>query len=151
MKTERKIRRSDMLSMDKVRKLHEDLEKAKQLLDLIYEREIAQKELIDVQHTIFEKRVSLRKLRHHFGIVSVDALDRTPEPKTKKRRGQSENTKIKIPTQSLREAAHLVSDMDSNLFDEGRIMSADQRIEEKIKREKALNERGGWIDCTEVF
>ena len=150
MKTERKIRRSDMLSMDKVKSLHDDLIKAKQILDLVYEREVAQKDLVEVQHIIFEKRLRLRKLRKHFGITSTDALDRTPEQKQKKRRGVTDtSTKIKIPTQSLRDAAHLVSDMDSHLFDENKMLSAEQRIEEKIKREKQLNEKGGWIDCTE--
>ena len=38
--------------------------------------------------------------------------------------------------------------MDSHLFDE-KVLSIDQRIEENIKREKALNEKGGWVDCTE--
>jgi hypothetical protein len=51
--------------------------------------------------------------------------------------------------QSLKDASHLVSDLDP-MFDD-RIMSADHRIEEKIRREKALNDRSGWYDCTEVY
>ena len=90
VKTERKMRRSDMLSMDKIRKLHEDLEKAKQLLDLVYEREVAQKDYIDVQQQLFGRRVQLRKLRSHFGIVSTDSLDRTPDLKPKKRSRQND-------------------------------------------------------------
>lgn len=50
--------------------------------------------------------------------------------------------------QSLKDASHLVSDLDP-MFDD-RIMPVDHRIEEKIRREKALNDRSGWYDCTEV-
>ena len=63
----------------------------------------------------------------------------------------SESTKIRIPIQSLREAANLVTDMDSQMLDEGRFMSSDQKIEEKVKKEKLINEKSGWIDCTEVL
>lgn len=60
------------------------------------------------------------------------------------------DTKIRIPMAHIRDASHLVNDMDAHLFDE-RKLNSDQRIEEKIKRERAINERSGWLDCTEVF
>ena len=62
-----------------------------------------------------------------------------------------ERTSIRIPLQNLREAASIVTDMDSFLTNDGRDHASDLRIEEKIKRERAIQEKSGWLDCTEVF
>ena len=52
--------------------------------------------------------------------------------------------------QNLREAASIVTDMDAYLADDGKDHATDHRIEEKIKRERAIQEKSGWLDCTEV-
>jgi enhancer of polycomb-like protein len=155
IKTFRKVRRSDTVALDKLRRLKEDMANCKHLLDLVYEREKTKKESIEMEHLVFEKRVYMRRLRKHLGITTVDPLDNSPDPRHRKRSrrfgDEESSTKIRIPIASLRDAANLVSDMDSHMFDESKFLSTDQRIEEKIKREKALNERSGWIDTTEVF
>jgi hypothetical protein len=160
IKSFRKVRRSDTLALDKIRKLKDDMLRAKQLIDLVHQQEKVRKDALEVEHLIFEERVYLRRLRKHLKLNVIDQLDSSPDAKSRKKAKRelrfyffniSESTKIRIPMQNLKDASHLMSDMDSHLFDDGKIMSTEHRIEEKIKREKALNEKSGWCDCTEVY
>jgi hypothetical protein len=154
VKTFRKVRRSDTVALDKLRKLKEDMANCKHLLDMVFEREKARKESIEMDHLVFENRVLMRRLRKHLGITAVDPLDNSPDVRARKRSrrfGEEEgSTKIRISIGSLRDAANLVTDMESQMFDETKFLSTDQRIDDKIKREKSLNERSGWLDTTEV-
>ncbi|KAI8897557.1 enhancer of polycomb-like-domain-containing protein [Globomyces pollinis-pini] len=149
----RKVRRSDTVAQEKLHKLKEDLTRARELLQFIHEREQHCKDLLMIDHLIFEKRVTVRKIKKDLGITSNEYLDVSPDQKRKKSKkhldDHGESTRIRIPLNSLKDASHLVTDMDQHLFDDARL-SQEQRILEKIKREKLQNDRNGWIDHTEL-
>ncbi|KAJ2996704.1 hypothetical protein HDV02_006264 [Globomyces sp. JEL0801] len=138
----RKVRRSDTVAQEKLHKLKEDLTRARELLQFIHEREQHCKDLLMIDHLIFEKRVTVRKIKKDLGITSNEYLDVSPDQKRKK-------SKKHLDDHGLKDASHLVTDMDQHLFDDARL-SQEQRILEKIKREKLQNDRNGWIDHTEL-
>ncbi|EGF81202.1 hypothetical protein BATDEDRAFT_34799 [Batrachochytrium dendrobatidis JAM81] len=147
----RKARRADIQGLDKLRKLREDLKNAKLILDLVTQREETRRDSIYMEHLIFERRILVRRLKRRLGVVDTEA---TPDSRRKKSRRLTdfdetgESTKIRIPMQKLRDAANLVSDLDSKLF-------ADQfgpstiSVEDKVKKIRNLDERNGWADVTE--
>jgi hypothetical protein len=158
VKSLRKGRRGDALASEKLKKLKEDLSRVKEILDNIYQREVAKSDLLMCDRMIFEKRVHVRRIRKTQGSTSTE-LDQSPEkPKKRIRRifreesyfiSCSDSTKIRIPMQKLRDAANMVSDMD-NLFYENADGEEGVTIEDKIKRMKLLDEKTGWLDETEV-
>lgn len=157
IKLQRKVRRSDTLALDKLRKLKGDMQRVKEILDLVKDREQARKEVLAIEHVIFEKRIHLRRLKRFLGVNTPDTLDASPDRSRKKFRHEyfeffdySDSTKIRIPFQNVRDAAALASDIDSHMFDDDLARSSTLKIEEKIKRERAIQEKSGWLDCTEV-
>ncbi|KAJ3268785.1 Enhancer of polycomb-like protein 1 [Terramyces sp. JEL0728] len=159
VKSLRKIRRSDTAALDKLKRLREDLTRAKQLLDLVHERETMRKELLELETSIFDKRVDIRRLKKTFNVNTPEMPDVTLDHKIKRRIRKfeeyrltyhSESTKIRIPAHSLRDAANIVSDMDSQLFNDGKTVSQDHKIDEKVKQIKLDDERNGVLDMTEV-
>lgn len=79
------------MALDKLRKLKEDMVKVKELLDFVHKREKTRREVIDIEHLVFEKRIYLRRLRKHLGIITPDPLDASPENKARKRRRMFED------------------------------------------------------------
>ncbi|KAJ3309112.1 Enhancer of polycomb-like protein 1 [Boothiomyces sp. JEL0838] len=152
VKSLRKIRRSDTAALDKLKRLREDLTRAKQLLDLVHERETMRKDLLELEKEIFEKRVDVRRLKKTLNVNTPEMPDVTLDQKVKKRirKFEDESTKIRIPAHSLRDAANIVSDMDSQLFNDGKIVSQDHKIDEKVKQIKLDDERNGVLDMTEL-
>ncbi|KAH6582002.1 hypothetical protein BASA61_008749 [Batrachochytrium salamandrivorans] len=147
----RKARRSDTQGLEKLKKLREDLYKAKLILDLVAQREVTRRESIHIEHLIFEKRIFVRRLKRRLGVMDIDA---TPDTRRKRHRRpieseeNSESTKIRIPMQKLRDAANLVSDLDSKIFID-QFSSSSSSVEDKIKKIRTLDERNGWADVTE--
>ncbi|KAJ3302343.1 Enhancer of polycomb-like protein 1 [Kappamyces sp. JEL0829] len=149
IKNTRKIRRSDTQGMQKLQRLKQDMVYVKQLLELIAQREVARKELLEMEKLVFEKRVQVRRLKKYLGINTADTLDASPEKTRKRVRLDGESSKIRIPLDRLRDAVNIYTDIDSQLLEDVKTLSSDQKIEEHIKREKAIQEKSGWLDCTE--
>jgi oligoendopeptidase F len=59
--------------------------RAKEMLDLVNEREKNRMEMLNVERLIFQERVYLRKLRKHFKLNQIDNLDNSPDQKTRKK------------------------------------------------------------------
>lgn len=79
IKIQRKVRRSDTLALDKLRKLKQDMYIVKELLQLASERELVRKEIIECNKVVFEKRMHVRRIKRFLGINTADTLDASPE------------------------------------------------------------------------
>lgn len=64
--------RTDSQSLDKLRRLRDEMSRAKQILEMITNREAARKESIVLEHLIFEQRVLVRRLKKKLGIVTSE-------------------------------------------------------------------------------
>lgn len=138
VKSTRKTRRCDQLSLDKLRKLHDEMIRAREILNLIVERERIRKEMILYDVEIFQTRIKVRAFKRILGIApSLVDVDASPE-KRKKRVMVPEPEKLKLPVQRFKD-----------LFSPG--LNEGASIEDKIKRRKLLDEREGWLDLTEVY
>jgi hypothetical protein len=84
IKLQRKVRRSDTLALDKLRKLKGDMASVKEILELVKQREQTRKEILTIEHVIFEKRIHLRRLKRFLGVNTPDTLDSSPERSRKK-------------------------------------------------------------------
>ena len=84
VKISRKVRRSDTLALDKMRKLKDDMIRVSIIDTVISEREECRLELIKLEHIIFENRMVMRRLKRFFGVNTADTLDASPE-RTRKR------------------------------------------------------------------
>ncbi|KAJ3007808.1 UNVERIFIED_CONTAM: Enhancer of polycomb-like protein 1, partial [Siphonaria sp. JEL0065] len=73
-------KRVDMASLDKLKKLHQDLVQVRSILDHIGAREETRRELLAMDTAFFEKRCLVRRLKRSFGVADGD------ETKKKKRR-----------------------------------------------------------------
>nr|KAJ3421685.1 Enhancer of polycomb-like protein 1 [Polyrhizophydium stewartii] len=150
----RKARRGDTQAIERLRKLRDDLLKAKMILDLVAQREAARRESVHLEHLIFEKRIYVRRLKRRLGVSTSERdPDATPDSRRKKKRATDadepgESTKIRIPMQKLRDAANLVSDIDSKLF-VNHLGATSLSIEDKVRKIRQIDERSGYMDATE--
>ncbi|KAI8147612.1 enhancer of polycomb-like-domain-containing protein [Fennellomyces sp. T-0311] len=99
----RKTRRTDQQSLERLRKLRNDMEKARNLLEMVLRREKIRKESLNQEHAVFEKRCEIREYQRVLGIKEEEAL----MPISKKKRktaaeAGSSGTTIKIPLSRLR-------------------------------------------------
>jgi enhancer of polycomb-like protein len=85
VKIHRKVRRSDTLAQDKLRRLRNDMVTVSQLLDLLAGREKARKEVLEINCLIFEKRMQVRRLKKFLGVTTADTLDASPEKSARKK------------------------------------------------------------------
>lgn len=85
IKIHRKVRRSDTLAQDKLRRLKNDMMIVCQILDLVAQRERARKEVQEVNRLVFEKRMQLRRLKRSLGVNTADNLDASPEKTYRKK------------------------------------------------------------------
>eukprot|EP00842_Homolaphlyctis_polyrhiza_P005502 jgi/Hompol1/5953/HPOL_001836-RA len=149
VKSLRKTRRGDTQALDKLKKLRDDLLKARMILDYVVERETTRRESVHLEHLIFEKRIYVRRLKRRLGVTTVDRdADATPESRRKKIKRRPDIDDQRIPMQKLRDATNLVSDIDSKLFADHHGSSV-LSIEDKIRKYRQLEERNGWCDLTE--
>ncbi|KAJ3132067.1 Enhancer of polycomb-like protein 1 [Physocladia obscura] len=132
-------KRVDLVSLDKLRKLHADLVAARNLFEDVGSREEVRRQLLTMDTAFFEKRTLVRKLKKAFGVLDTD------ENKKKKSRRTAEDSrpssiKIKIRNPST-ELLDIKSPADS--------VSEETRIADQVRRRKADDEVAGFIDLTE--
>lgn len=159
IKSTRKARRGDVMSLDKLRKLKEDLCKTKELLEIVHKREILREESLIAGRFVFEKRVYVRRLKKILGINTPD-FEATPEkprkrikriPKEEDSVGHEATTKSRIPAARLREAANLVAEADLECIMNSIAEAEINAIEEKAAKAKLEDEKNGFVDYTEVY
>ncbi|KAI8824200.1 enhancer of polycomb-like-domain-containing protein [Fimicolochytrium jonesii] len=155
VKSVRKARgaRADSVSLDKLRRLRDEMDRAKQILELITNREAARKESIVLEHLIFEQRVLVRRLKKKLGIVTSEKeTDLSPDMRRRKKRSEDGRDdvvkKIRIPAGTLRNAAHVISAIESKLHEAAADVES-ATAEGRARRKKMLEESQGWIDITE--
>ena len=78
--------------MQKLTRLKQDIEYVKQLLNLMASRESARKEIIEIEKSVFEKRVQMRRLKKFLGVDTADTLDASPEKTRRKVRLEYDNS-----------------------------------------------------------
>ncbi|KAI9353642.1 enhancer of polycomb-like-domain-containing protein [Obelidium mucronatum] len=131
-------KRVDMASLDKLKKLHQDLIQVRNMLDHVSAREETRRELLAMDTAFFEKRCLVRRLKRTFGVADGD------ENKKKKRRTDEirpSSIKIKLRNPSSDNLDLIKSPIDP--------VSEDVRILEQIKKRKADDEAAGFVDLTE--
>ncbi|KAI8089939.1 enhancer of polycomb-like-domain-containing protein [Halteromyces radiatus] len=105
-KSVRKTRRTDQQSLERLRRLRNEMEMARNLLEMVLKREEIRKEGLMLEQTIFEKKCKFREYQRILGIKEDDDLLATPK---KKRKGMSidsgSGTTIKIPLNKLKRDA----------------------------------------------
>ncbi|KAJ3024110.1 Enhancer of polycomb-like protein 1 [Thoreauomyces humboldtii] len=156
VKAVRKTRtvRADSQSLDKLRRLRDEMNRARQILELITNREAARKESIVLEHLIFEQRVLVRRLKKKLGIVTSEKeSDLSPEVRRRKvKRGDESRDevvkKIKIPAGTLRNPAQMVA-LEHRLHESAAECDA-LTAEGRARKKKMLEESQGWLDLTEV-
>jgi hypothetical protein len=70
----RKTRRTDQQSLERLRKLRSEMEKARNLLEMVLRREKIRKEGIVLEHTVFDKKCKLREYQRTLGIKEDEDL-----------------------------------------------------------------------------
>jgi hypothetical protein len=162
LKPQRKLRRDDGQSLEKLKKLRDELLKAKELLELVALRESTRKESLALDMQLFEQKCIVRKLRKKLGLPCIEKdWDTAPLIRPRKKllkkgpfgRGEEESketsTKIRIPMRKIRDAANLVTDLDA--AGQYGTFSLSLTTEEKVKKKKLTEEKDGWMDVTEVI
>lgn len=68
----RKTRARDIQSADKLKRLRRELEEGRQLVILAHEREVHKRELLRVDHAVYEQRAKLKEMKIRLGIKTDD-------------------------------------------------------------------------------
>lgn len=71
LRSTRKTRRTDPASVSRLRDIRDSLKKAKDLFELINQRERMRKEHLRLEHVIFESRVAIREMRRQLGLPEI--------------------------------------------------------------------------------
>jgi hypothetical protein len=154
IKMNRKGRRGDANALEKLRKLREDLQRTKEILDILHDREMHREYVLTADQMVFEKRIYVRRIKKILGLNTPD-LEATPEkPRKRIKRtieDSSESTIIRIPAHRLRDAANLISEIDFHSMMESINANEWTNIEERARRQKLMDEKNGWFDMTEVI
>ncbi|CAO3625162.1 unnamed protein product [Cunninghamella echinulata] len=102
-KSFRKTRRSNRQSLDKLRRIRADMETARNLLEMVVQREKIRKESLEIERSLFEKSCFIRDYQRILGIQEDDdLLISTSKKKRKLSADSSSGTTIKIPLHKLR-------------------------------------------------
>ncbi|OUM59365.1 hypothetical protein PIROE2DRAFT_15115 [Piromyces sp. E2] len=72
IKTLRKTRRCDALSLEKLKRLQGEMEQAHQLMEMVCKREKLRRESLLLEHKIFEQKILIRQMKKKLGVVSSD-------------------------------------------------------------------------------
>ena len=156
----RKARRSDNQTIEKLRRLRDEMHKAREIMELIHERETVRLETLELEQEIFEKRVIVRKLRKKLGVTAERDVDLSPDRNRKKihirkTMGMEERFKIidvfREPTK-IKLSLHKFKDSqdDSKVYVEQVPFIDSLMIEGRIKRKRLADERECVLDMTEV-
>ncbi|ORY36872.1 hypothetical protein BCR33DRAFT_742537 [Rhizoclosmatium globosum] len=138
-------KRVDMASLDKLKKLHQDLVQVRLLLDQISAREETRRELLTMDAAFFEKRCLVRRLKRTFGVAEGDE-------NRKKKKQKLEETGIIRPSSikiKLRNPSMENVDGGVSLKSPTDPISEEAKLLEQVKRKKAEDEAAGYMDLTE--
>jgi len=72
IKTLRKTRRCDALSLEKLKRLQGEMEQAHQLMEMVCKREKLRRESLLLEHKIFEQKILIRQMKKKLGVVSSE-------------------------------------------------------------------------------
>ncbi|KAJ3413108.1 Enhancer of polycomb-like protein 1 [Chytridiales sp. JEL 0842] len=154
----RKAKRTDLASLEKLRRLRDELCRARSILELVSHREQLRRESLFLEKHIFEQRVLVRRLKKKLGLSTTEKeLEMSPEQRKKKKKISSHEeqrlgTKIKIPLQKLKDAAVFVGELaEPRLLSEHQliVMNEMSGYDAEVKKRKLMDEKDGWIDATE--
>ncbi|KAJ3095955.1 Enhancer of polycomb-like protein 1 [Phlyctochytrium planicorne] len=145
----RKARRGDIASLEKLKRLRDELNRARAILELVLQRENLRKESLLNEKAVFDQRILVRKLKKKYGVTSTEKdIEASPDRK-KKRKHDDQRTKIKIPLQKLKEAATFMNDSSDAKDKAGVDGDATISVEMLAKKRKLMDEKMGWVDYTE--
>ncbi|KAG9324465.1 hypothetical protein KVV02_006609 [Mortierella alpina] len=134
----RKTRRTDQQSIEKLRKLRMEMESARSLLEMVSRREKVRRESLVLEHTIFDKRCTVRELKRNLGIKDED--DDLRDQKKKIRKIGETSATIRIPLN--------FKDRDSNgSQDDRKDRMGLSSIESELAKRR--EEDVGWEDLTD--
>lgn len=145
--------------MDKVRQLRQQMDQARNLLDLVTKRERYRKESLILEELIFQQKIIVRRMKKKLGVAANEDLsplkknpirrderwasqfspcgDAGTESRALLPRRAPGSTKIFIPVDKLRSVSHYSP------------MAASELAAESRKRKREEDERQGWLDLTE--
>ncbi|KAG2216831.1 hypothetical protein INT45_005157 [Circinella minor] len=99
----RKTRRTDQQSLERLRKLRNDMEKARNLFEMVLRREKFRKETLVQDYNVFDKKCEIRNYQKRLNIVDEEALNPISRKKRKTSTDAGSSTTIKIPRSLLRQ------------------------------------------------
>ncbi|ORX60206.1 hypothetical protein BCR36DRAFT_342692 [Piromyces finnis] len=74
IKTLRKTRRCDALSLEKLKRLQNEMEQAHQLMEMVCKREKLRRDSLLLEHKIFEQKILIRQMKKKLGVVSSEKI-----------------------------------------------------------------------------
>ncbi|RKO90477.1 enhancer of polycomb-like-domain-containing protein [Blyttiomyces helicus] len=147
IKVLRRVRRYDLLSLEKLRKLRDEMARAKDLLEMVAKRESTRRESVTLEHLIFEQRVLVRRLRKKLGVVAAEKeIERSPETQKRKKLRKVDSTEGRTD-QKLR--LKFRTTQEPKPFVELPPPPESAPPEDHMRRRKQIEEQRGWLDVTE--
>lgn len=74
IKTLRKTRRCDALSLEKLKRLQVEMEQAHELMEMVCKREKLRRDSLLLEHKIFEQKILIRQMKKKLGVVSSEKV-----------------------------------------------------------------------------
>jgi hypothetical protein len=74
IKTLRKTRRCDALSLEKLKRLQVEMEQAHELMEMVCKREKLRRDSLLLEHKIFEQKILIRQMKKKLGVVSSEKI-----------------------------------------------------------------------------
>ncbi|KAJ3287225.1 Enhancer of polycomb-like protein 1, partial [Blyttiomyces sp. JEL0837] len=163
----RKAKRTDLSFLEKLKRLREEMYRARALVEMVAEREELKRDQFVYEKHIFEQRVLVRRLKKKLGVSTTEkdlevnaeggaGGNRVRRKKIKVVGSGDEarnlpSTKIKIPLQKFKEAGMAgVQPADQRAVSEAQtVLSEAAMIDAQIKKRKEKEEKEGWLDLTE--
>ncbi|KAJ3040400.1 Enhancer of polycomb-like protein 1 [Rhizophlyctis rosea] len=171
VKPVRKARRCDTQSLEKLRRLRDEMTKAKEILEMVTKREATRKESVNLEHLIFEQRVLVRRLKKKLGVAvggedvgggvggRTGGMGEGDEGRKRKSVGKGLVPRIRIATQSITSNASVPGGAELGGGGEGgergeKVQEVSPISEgaswgEKVKKMGLMDLRGGVVDCIE--
>ncbi|KAI9797515.1 MAG: Enhancer of polycomb-like protein 1 [Piccolia ochrophora] len=152
MRQVRKTRGRDAQSTEKLRKLRKELEEARQLVELVVQREKSRKDILGVDKALFEQRLKVKEAKRRLGIKTDDEDLVNQKPQKKKAIDQLQSQRpagpqLKLPVlpNGRSAEADLVQLHDILAEKENEIQ---RDIESKLAQHRQWN--AGYIDLTRL-
>ncbi|KAJ3120223.1 Enhancer of polycomb-like protein 1 [Nowakowskiella sp. JEL0407] len=122
----RKTRRCDLQSLDKLKRLRDEMKRAQEILEKVAEREQLRKDSLLLEQQIFEQRIFVKRLKKKLGIVNEREKSNSPT-----RRKGKDRLKMGMRGDGMDYAREVLS------------------AEERARQLKISEEAKGWLDVTE--